>query len=282
MPLIARQPPHSASAAIGVFDSGVGGLSVLRALRQELPQERFVYVSDAGHAPYGEKDDRVVRERSQTITRYLRSHHHIKILVVACNTATAAAIAELRTTHPSLPIVGIEPAIKPALAQSRTGRVAVMATRGTLLSQKFQALMATLPRTDGLVLQACDGLADAIERNDAIRIEALCAQYIGAIGDFGTQSTQIDTLVLGCTHYPFAQTTLRQFTGSDVLFLEGGAPVARRVRMLLEAAKLLALTAEMGSLHFLTSGKVAAMTQAIERWLGVVASVEALPAEQTV
>lgn len=280
--MTAAQLPPTASSAIGVFDSGVGGLSVLRALRQELPHERFVYVSDAGHAPYGEKDDRVVLERSQAITHYLSEHHHIKILVVACNTATAAAIAELRATHPSLPIVGIEPAIKPALAQSRTGRVAVMATRGTLSSQKFKALMATLPHTDGLVLQACDGLADAIERRDAIKTEALCAMYTRAIGHFGTQNAQIDTLVLGCTHYPFAQATLRQFTGPDVVFLEGGVPVARRVRMLLETSALLSRDTAMGTVEFLTSGECAPLAHAIERWLGLEAPVERLPTVQAV
>lgn len=280
--MTAPQPLHTASAAIGVFDSGVGGLSVLRALRQELPHERFVYVSDAGHAPYGEKDDHVVRKRSQAITRYLCDHHHIKLLVVACNTATAAAIAELRATYPTLPIVGIEPAIKPALVQSRTGRIAVMATRGTLSSQKFRALMATLPHTDGLVLQACDGLADAIERNDAIKIEALCAQYTGASGIFGTEDTQIDTLVLGCTHYPFAQAVLRQFTGPDVVFLEGGAPVARQAHKLLKAAGLLSPQTEAGSTEFLTSGNTHPLAQAVARWLGLATPVNPLPAEQTV
>lgn len=271
-----------AGDAIGVFDSGVGGLSVLRALWQELPHENFVYVSDAGHAPYGEKDDLQVLERSQAVAHYLRAHHHIKALIVACNTATAAAIADLRSAYPGLPIVGIEPAIKPALAQSRTGQVAVLATRGTLASQKFKSLMLALPNSKALVLQACDGLADAIERNDAIKTEALCAEYTRACGQFGSKSGQCDTLVLGCTHYPFAQEVFRRFTGPDVVFLEGGVPVARYARKRLGDAGLLTSRSTAGSTEFLTSGNAQPMEQAIARWLGLQTSVRQLTSDQTV
>lgn len=262
---------------IGVFDSGVGGLSVLQALQRELPQERFVYVSDAGHAPYGEKDDVVVLERSRTIVGYLRRHHHIKALVVACNTATAAAIETLRTQEPDLSIVGIEPAVKPALANSKTGRVAVMATRGTLGSQKFRTLLASLPQSHGLVLQACDGLANAIEQHDATKIEALCAHYTRAIGPFGLENDLVDTLVLGCTHYPFVQETLRTYTGTEVAYVECGAPVARQTRKLLAASSLLSPSAAEQACDFLTSGDPTAMKHALKRWLGVSADVHRLP-----
>lgn len=271
----------AAECAIGVFDSGVGGLSVLRELQRELSHEHFVYVSDAGHAPYGEKDDSVVLERSSCIAQYLCERHHIKALVVACNTATAAAIGTLRTSYPVLPLVGIEPAIKPALASSQTGYVGVMATRGTLASQKFKALVASLQHTGHLVVQACDGLADAIERNDATKIEALCAEYTRAMGPFGTQTSQIDTLVLGCTHYPFAQDVLRRFTAQEVRFLEGGAPVARHTRKLLDAAGLLSQRTDAGQTQFLTTGQPAPMAQAIERWLHVAAPVGRLATQQT-
>jgi glutamate racemase len=257
-------------------------LSVLLALQRELPLERFVYVSDAGHAPYGEKDDHVVLERSRAITRYLREHHHIKALVVACNTATAAAIATLRASHPGLPIVGIEPAVKPAIATSKTGNVAVMATRGTLASQKFKALMGALPHTGHVILQPCDGLADAIERNDARKIEALCADYTRAIGEFGTNPGQFDTLVLGCTHYPFVQSVLRSFTGSAVVFLEGGVPVAKQTRKLLAASELLAFGSALGDIEFLTTGSLVSMQQAIARWLGSTKPVQELTAHQAV
>ena len=149
---------------IGVFDSGVGGLSVLRALRQALPREKFVYVSDAGHAPYGERDVAHVLARSVAVGGYLVQSHQVKALVVACNTATAAAIAALRARYPDLPIVGVEPALKPAAARSRTAVVGVLATRSTLASEKFQALLQAQPAQVRFVLQACDGLAAAIEQ----------------------------------------------------------------------------------------------------------------------
>ena len=129
---------------IGVFDSGVGGLSVLNALRAELPHERFVYFADTAHAPYGERSEAYVAERTRAVARQLVADHAIKALVVACNTATAAAVHLLRTDHPQLPLVGLEPALKPAVAQSRTRHIAVLATRGTLASRKFDALRASL------------------------------------------------------------------------------------------------------------------------------------------
>ena len=131
----------TAQQPIGVFDSGVGGLSVLQALRAELPLERFVYLADSGHAPYGERGDAYVAARTHAISDFLCAQHHIKALVVACNTATAAAIHEARARHPQLPLVGVEPALKPAVAATRTGRIGVMATRGTLASAKFAQLL---------------------------------------------------------------------------------------------------------------------------------------------
>ena len=160
---------------IGVFDSGMGGLSILGALRAELPHEDFVYVADSGYAPYGERDDRHVIARSRVITDYLRTQHGIKALVMACNTATAAAIHLLRQEQPDLPIIGVEPALKPAVNQSKTRRIGVMATRGTLGSAKFRALVESLAGQADFVCQPCDGLADAIEREDTPKIKALCA-----------------------------------------------------------------------------------------------------------
>ena len=129
---------------IGVFDSGVGGLSVLRALLAALPNERFVYLADSAHAPYGERGDAYVSARTHAITDYLCEQHGIKALVVACNTATAAAIHEVRSSRPALPLVGLEPAIKPALSATRTGHIGVIGTRGTLTSGKFGKLMASV------------------------------------------------------------------------------------------------------------------------------------------
>jgi glutamate racemase len=261
---------------IGVFDSGVGGLSVLRALRAELPQEQFVYVADSGHAPYGERDDCFVLARARAITQNLIQHHAIKALVVACNTATAAAIQVLREAYPELPIIGIEPALKPATLLSKTGLIGVMATRGTLNSEKFRTLLESLHGKATFVLQPCDGLAYAIEHEDAIKTEALCAYYTGAMGLFGIKSGEMDALVLGCTHYPFASDVLRKHIGTDVPLLEGGIPVARQTRRLLAERNALCDATSQASLVLQTTGNVHELQSAAARWLGLNAHVDAV------
>ena len=272
--------PHPCADPIGVFDSGVGGLSVLRAQRAELPLEPFVYIADSGHAPYGERDDSHIIARSHAITRYLLEHHHIKALVVACNTATAAAIQRLRQDFPELPIVGIEPALKPAASNSKTKHIGVLATRGTLNSEKFRALLASLQDQAHFVVQPCDGLADAIERDDAIKTEALCAYFTRAMGQFGLNPGEMDTLVLGCTHYPFAIDVLHASVGEAVVFLEGGAPVARQTRRLLEARSWLATqgapVARAASTVFGTTGNAGQLQSAIARWLQMTSDVQTL------
>lgn len=267
-------------APIGVFDSGVGGLSVLRALRAELPAEAFVYLADSGHAPYGERDDTHIIARARSLTHYLLEHHGIKALVVACNTATAAAIHLLRQEFDHLPIVGIEPALKPAVSLTRTGTVGVMATRGTLSSAKFRGLQASLESQAHFVLQPCDGLADAIERSDATKIEALCSYYTGAMGQFGSTPGAMDVLILGCTHYPFAADVLQRRVGDQVRLLEGGAPVARQTRRRLDALQLLrpACTEPGASatplLQAYTTGAPGALQDALARWLQIHMAVE--------
>ena len=278
-----------ASSPIGVFDSGVGGLSVLRALLAAMPHERFVYLADSANAPYGERGDAFVAARTHAITDYLCQQHHIKALVVACNTATAAAIHEVRSSHPELPLVGLEPAVKPALAVTKTGHVGVIGTRGTLTSAKFGKLMASLADQAHFVVQPCDGLAHAIERSVALpaaapdspvsttETGALCERYLQAMGSFGTGPGQMDTLVLGCTHYIFVAHELRALVGPEVQFIETGEPVARQTRRLLEAAGLLALppsgqpTSPEGPepVQLLTTGPVAMMQAAAQRWLNL-------------
>ena len=196
----------------------------------------------------------------------LRDEHAIKALVIACNTATAAAVHLLRQQLPGLPIVGVEPALKPALALTRTGRIGVMATRATLASAKFKALHQSVDRQAEFLLQPCDGLADAIETHDDAKLVALCSKYTQALGSFGTDEGQIDTLVLGCTHYPFAQRQLEALVGSEVRMVETGEPVARQARRLLEAAEL-HRTEGAGSVIFKSTGDLARLQLSASRWL---------------
>jgi glutamate racemase len=183
-------PSAISDQSIGVFDSGVGGLSVLKALRAELPHENFIYIADSAHAPYVERDDAYVTARSRAVVAHLVSQH-IKALVIACNTATAAAIDLLRAEYPLLPIIGVEPALKPAVALSKTGHIAVMVTRSTLGSAKFQALMAAQKGLARITVVPCDGLADVIERSannqNATEIIAACASITCQMSPFGIQ-----------------------------------------------------------------------------------------------
>ena len=255
-------------APVGVFDSGVGGLSILKALRAELPAQDFVYFADTAHAPYGERDDAYVIERTRAIVRLLREDHAIQALVIACNTATAAAVHLIRAENPDLPVVGVEPALKPAVALSRTRRIGVMATRGTLASDKFRLLHDSLRNQADFILQPCDGLAYVIELHDTEKVKALCRGFTQAIGEFGDAPGQVDTLVLGCTHYAFAWDAITANVGANVRLIETGEPVARQTRRLLEAAGRLAAGSE-GKVKLLSSGSLPALQEAAARWLSL-------------
>ncbi|MEG0445878.1 MAG: glutamate racemase [Comamonas sp.] len=274
------------NSPIGIFDSGVGGLSVLQALRHELPHEHFVYLADSGNAPYGDaRGDAFVQERTLAIAQYLRQQHDIKILVIACNTATAAAVETLRSQMPDLPVIGVEPAIKPASYSSQTHHVGVMATRGTITSHRVARLVDEHGQRARFHLQPCDGLAKAIERStelplpadpETTEIRALCATYTQALGSFGQKTGQMDTLVLGCTHYVFVKDDLRALLGPDIQFLDTGAPVARQTRRMLEQHQTLLteiktasdeVIAGAGQIQLMTTGSLRALQAAAQRWL---------------
>lgn len=207
---------------IGIFDSGVGGLSVLRELRRELPGATLHYVADSGHAPYGERSDEHVLTRSQRVASHLIDCG-ADIVVIACNTATAVAARSLRERWPQTPIVGVEPGIKPALAATRNGQIGVMATRGTLSSEKFRQLVAVLTPHQSLHLRACDGLAAAIEEGlpDAPSVLSLVEHHAKPLRDAG-----VDTVVLGCTHYAFARHQIQAAFGPAVRIVDTAVAVA--------------------------------------------------------
>ena len=277
------------NAPIGVFDSGIGGLSVLKALRAELPNEHFIYIADSGHAPYGERDDAHVLARSRILTAHLVDKN-VKAVVIACNTATAAAIDQLRADYPLLPLIGVEPALKPAALLSQTRRIGVMATRSTLASSRFKGLLDSLTgQQAAFVLQPCDGLADAIERDivsgtgahataeNATNIIAICARNVRAMGRFGLETGEIDTLVLGCTHYPFATEALRSLLGPGVQIVDTGAPIARQTRLRLPAGTPQpGAAAAAGRIQLFTTGQASTLQAAGQRWLQVRSHVELL------
>lgn len=278
-----------AASPIGVFDSGIGGLSVLQALRHELPCEQFVYLADSGNAPYGERGDAFVEARTHAIAQYLQTQHHIKALVIACNTATAAAVESLREKMPGLALIGVEPAVKPAVASSQTQHVGVMATRGTVESRRFKKLLAEHGQHVHFQVQACDGLARAIEMGtlalpvaagEVSESEALSARYISALGQFGLKTGEMDTLVLGCTHYVFIKDELRALLGPDVQLIDTGPAVARQTRRLLgqlqalrpepaQPPSALQQVASPAQITLLTTGQLPSLQAAAQRWLDV-------------
>lgn len=227
----------ASEAPVGIFDSGVGGLSVLREIRQLLPNESLLYVADSGHVPYGEKSPEYIRERCILITEHLLAQG-AKALVLACNTATAAAAAELRERYPDLPIVGMEPAVKPAAAATRSGVVGVLATTGTLKSARFAALLDRFASDVRVVTQPCPGLVERIEAGElqAPATRELLQRYVEPLLAEGC-----DTLILGCTHYPFLRPLLRTLVPESVSLVDTGAAVARQLQRLLAQHSLQAL-----------------------------------------
>jgi glutamate racemase len=236
---------------VGVFDSGVGGLSVLRALREELPGEHFLYVGDSGYAPYGDRSPDFVTERANTITNFL-GQKGAKAIVVACNTATAVAVESLRARF-AMPIVAIEPAVKPAASRTRSRVVGVLATTGTLSSPNVGKLLASYGSDVEFVIQPCPGLADRVEKGELASEDTreLVKRYLRPILDKGG-----DIVVLGCTHYPFLRPLIQELAGPGVDVIDPAMPVARELRRRLESAELMNASGAAGTERFWTTGKV--------------------------
>ena len=219
------------SGAIGIFDSGVGGLSVLHHIRQMLPNEKLIYVADSGHVPYGDKSPAFIEARALAITRFLISQG-AEAIVIACNTATAAAAHTLRVKFNKMPILAMEPAVKPAVAATKSGVVGVLATVGTLESARFAALLDTHGRHVKIETQGCPGLVEQVERGelDSARTRELVERYTAPLLKHGA-----DTLILGCTHYPFLAPLIREVVGENIALIDTGAAVARHLQQRIKA-----------------------------------------------
>ena len=227
------------SKPVGVFDSGVGGISVLKHIRAALPAEDLLYCADSRHAPYGNKTPEAIRERAIYLTNFLIAQG-AKAIVVACNTATAAAIDILRERY-SLPIIGMEPAVKPASAASKSGVIGVLATTGTLQSAQFAGLLEHYGQNVTVVTQACVGLVECVERGEleAESTKALIGSYLTPLIE-----ANADAIVLGCTHYPFVRPLIEQIINeqhpqSAITLIDTGAAVARQLHRRLQEAGLL-------------------------------------------
>ncbi|GLK89258.1 glutamate racemase [Pseudomonas turukhanskensis] len=259
------------SAPIGVFDSGVGGLSVLLEIQRLLPNETLLYVADSGHVPYGEKTPEFIRQRSTVITEFLLEQG-VKALVVACNTATAAGINELRAAYPQLPIIGMEPAVKPAAAATRSGVVGVLATTGTLQSAKFAALLDRFASDVRVITRPCPGLVELIEagqlHSDVTR--ELLRGYVEPLLAEGC-----DTLILGCTHYPFIKPLLLELVPPSVSLIDTGMAVARQLQRLLGERGLLA-DGGGSATRLWSSANISNLTHVLPLLLGTEAEVAAL------
>ncbi|WP_404440229.1 glutamate racemase [Stutzerimonas chloritidismutans] len=217
------------NAPIGVFDSGVGGLSVLREIRARLPQESLLYLADSGHVPYGEKSPEFIRERCRSIAAFLLGQG-AKALVLACNTATAAGVSELRELYPDIPLVGMEPAVKPAAQATRSGVVGVLATTGTLKSAKFAALLDRFASNVRVITQPCPGLVECVEAGelDSEATRSLLQTFVQPLIEQGC-----DTLILGCTHYPFLKPLLAELLPTTITLVDTGEAVARHLDAIL-------------------------------------------------
>jgi len=238
------------SNPIGVFDSGVGGLSVLREIRRELPNENLLYVADSAHAPYGDKSDDEIEVRAIAIVEFL-VNRQAKAIVVACNTATGAAIATLRARF-SVPIVAMEPAVKPAATHTKSGVVGVLATSRTLSSGNFARLSARFGTDVNFLMQACPGLVEQVESGNLSGSDTrqLVERYVLPLLE-----RNADTLVLGCTHYPFLTPLIQEIAGASVTIINPAPAVARELRRRLESIAMLSQGARPGVEHFWSSAK---------------------------
>lgn len=248
---------------IGIFDSGVGGLTIMKALTETLSCENYIYLADSKNAPYGEKSEKEIVELTKQNVDFLLSQN-CKLIVIACNTATGISIDYLRKTYPEVPFVGLEPAIKPACLKTKTGNVGVLATEGTFKGRHFIETSLRYKDYVNIISRAGYKLAQKVEDNTYTDSEAydLIKEYLSPM-----LNSNIDYLVLGCTHYPFYLETIKRFTKDKVNVIESGEAVARRTKDILMIHKLLNTSGKTEIPKFYTSGNFTILKQLIMSYL---------------
>lgn len=266
------QTEFSPQQPIGIFDSGVGGLSVLCAVRDLLPHEHILYLADQAHVPYGPRQKSDIRDFSFGITEFLLAQG-AKLIVVACNTASAAALNDLRARFPEIPFVGMEPAVKPAAAVTGTGRVGVLATPTTFAGDMYAALVDRFARGIEIYQSTCPGLVEQIEQGEldspatrAILEEALTPMLAAGV----------DTIVLGCTHYPFVIPLIQSITGPKVRTIDPAPAIARQTQRLLTERDWLNPDERAGEIQYFTSGTSDALQMLLPLLLGQTGQVSSL------
>ena len=261
----------NANRPIGIFDSGVGGISVLKHIHALLPHEDLIYLADSKYAPYGSKTPEEITTRCMILCDDLLQKN-VKAIVVACNTATAAAIDTLRDTF-DIPIIGMEPAVKPAAEASKNGIIGVLATVGTLKSAQFAGLLEAYGRDVKVVTQACVGLVECIERGEleSAETKALIRQYTSPLLAEGA-----DTIVLGCTHYPFVKHVIQEVVGDKITLIDTGAAVAKQLKRQLEEKDLLSNSKEKAEVYLWTNSTATNAVQVIEQLWAEKAEVKIL------
>lgn len=278
MSFSAYPDPVAAEAPIGIFDSGVGALSVLRHIQARLPSEHLLCFSDSAYAPYGGKSDAEIIERTLAIASFLVSQK-IKAIVVACNTATAAAIDALRQHYPDLIVIGVEPGLKPAAVFSKNGKAGVLATKSTLTSHRFIALRDQISDSTGVTFltQACVGLVDQIEKGELSSPEtaAMLEHYVAPLLRDGA-----DTLALGCTHYPFIKPLIeaiaQRVSTVPVTIIDTGEAVSRQLEKQLQQRGLQRFEDMPGSLAAFTTGSQSTLENAFAKLLNLHPTVTAV------
>ena len=250
---------------IGIFDSGVGGLSVLREVRRQLPAEDLIYIADQAHVPYGDRSKEDVFGFSAGIARYLIKKQ-VKLMIIACNTASAVALADLRLEYPSLPFVGMEPAVKPAAAETSTGVVGVLATPATFQGDLYASTVERFAKGVKILQDTCPGLVDQIEAGGITSSETreILTRALHPMLEEG-----VDEIVMGCTHYPFVIPLIKEIVGDEVEVIDPAPAVARQAGRLLDEYDLHKDGSEEGKVFFYTSGETENLDRILKTLLGI-------------